>query len=107
LKTKLLKLPFLAFGLGLFFILIIVIGLSTTPQGETVLPMLTVLFLCEFAFFMTAAGAYVGLSNAREVGFKTWNAVISLLCLFLAIGLILLGVDLWALINETSTEGLH
>ncbi len=97
------KLPYLAFGLGLFFILIIVMGLSTTSQGETVLPSLTILFLCEFAFFTTTAGTYVGFTNTKEMGFKTWNTIITLLCLFLAIGLVFLGIDLWAVINETNT----
>jgi len=93
---KLVKFPFIGLSFGLFLIFIILIGRGTTSQGEAVLPLLTVLFVCEFAFVMTAIGAYIGFRNMRSVGFKTWYAMVSLLCFFMAIGLMLLGVELWS-----------
>ena len=43
--------PYLALGLGLFLILIVIKGSEAGSDGVTPVPLLTLLVICEFGFF--------------------------------------------------------
>ncbi|MES9925304.1 MAG: hypothetical protein ABW152_14530 [Candidatus Thiodiazotropha endolucinida] len=59
------------------------------------MPLLTLLAVSEFAFFVTAVGAYYGVMQILAVGIKPLNAVVTLCCILLSIGLMWLGIELW------------
>lgn len=89
--------PYIAFGLGLFLTIIVMKGSETGNDGSTLIPLLTLLVISEFAFFVTAAGAFIGIRHIRAVGFKFVYTAITALCLLAAVRFMLLGIELWPL----------
>jgi fatty-acid desaturase len=87
--------PFVASGLGLFLMLLLIKGSETGEDGSTLIPLLTLLVVCEFAFFVNAIGAYIGIKHALATGLKPLYAVVTLLCALLAIFFALMGILLW------------
>jgi len=93
--------PYLALALGLFLLLIVTRGSELDADGITALPLLTLLIINECAFFLTAAGIFIGLKQLKMTGFKlTQNPLYTMtvtLCILLAIQFTLLGINLWPL----------
>jgi heme/copper-type cytochrome/quinol oxidase subunit 3 len=87
--------PFVALGIGLFTLLMVMKGSEPREDGTTIIPLLTLLIISEFAFFVTAVGAYLGIKQIQTHGVKPVNAIITLLCILLAVGFIRLGIVLW------------
>jgi heme/copper-type cytochrome/quinol oxidase subunit 3 len=56
---------------------------------------LTLLIVSEFAFFLTAIGAYFGIRQVQADGIKPLNVVITLFCILLSVGFLWLGITLW------------
>lgn len=88
---KTINFPYIAVGLGLFLMLIVLTG----SQGEKAIPLLTLLFINEFAFVVTAIGAYAGIKKSLSLGFKPVNTIVSILCIALSAGFMVLGIGLW------------
>ncbi len=84
--------PVLAGATGLLLALLL-IG-SRSLSGGTALPLLTVLFICEFGFFVTAAGGGYGISIFKKQGGIALLSS-SLCCLLLAIFFIFSGLQIW------------
>ncbi len=89
--------PYIALGLGLFFTIVVMKGSEAGNDGATLLPLLTLLVISEFSFFVTAAGAFIGIKHIRAVGFKFVYTATTILCLLLAVRFMLLGAELWPL----------
>lgn len=87
--------PYLALGLGLFIMLVVMMGVKTRADGATVLPLLTLLVASEFAFFVTAIGGYIGVRQIKEGGMRPLYAGVTAFCILLSIAFILLGIALW------------
>ncbi len=94
---KTIHFPYIALGVGLVFLLMVTIGRQAGPDGDTALPLLTLLVVSEFAFFATGFGAYIGFKQIQTTGFQLFYALVSLLCGLLSIRFMLLGIDLWPL----------
>jgi len=98
---KTINFPYLALGLGLFLLLIVNRGSQLDSDGETALPLLTLLIVNECAFFLTAAGTFIGIKQLKSMSFKlTLNplyTITTLLCILLTIQFTLLGIKLWPL----------
>lgn len=89
--------PYIASGLGLTLMLLVMIGSNTDNDGATSLPLLTLLIVSEFSFFVTAIGAYIGIKHIRSVGIKPVYTFITVLCAFLSLRFAFLGINLWPL----------
>jgi len=93
--------PYIATGLGLLLLLVVTKGREIDSSGETVLPLLTLLIINECAFFLTAAGAFIGLKHIYSIGFKisirSFYTLTTVLCILLTLQFILLGIKLWPL----------
>jgi len=87
--------PYIALALGLPLLLLVMVGGEAGLDGATALPLLTLLVVSEFSFFVLAAGAYIGLKQTLAGGFKVVYAMASLLCALLSIRFMLLGIELW------------
>ena len=94
---KTFNLPFFASGFGLFLLIVVVEGSKISDDGYTVLPLLTLLIISEFAFFLTAIGAIVGIKHARATGLKPFYLSITVLCIVLSVSFMVLGIKLWPL----------
>jgi len=89
--------PYIALGLGLFLMLLLVKGSEIRPDGGVLLPLLTLLIISEFAFFMTAFAVYIGVKHMRVAGMKLAYTLTTLLCFLLSLRFAILGVELWPL----------
>lgn len=93
--------PYLAVALALFLLMVITRGSQTGSDGETALPLLTLLIINECAFFLTLAGVFIGLRYLKSIDFKfslkPLYTITTLLCILLTIQFTLLGIKLWPL----------
>jgi heme/copper-type cytochrome/quinol oxidase subunit 3 len=87
--------PFIAAGVGLLLLLIVLKGSEPRADGTTTLPLFTLLAISEVAFFATAIGAYLGIRRMRAGGTRVTYALIVLSCVMLAVGSLLAGIMLW------------
>lgn len=87
--------PWLALGLGL----VIALGLQQTgalsARDEYALPLLTLLIVCEFCFFVTAIGAVIGIRTQVRQGIDPAGFSVALGCAVLAVVFLYLGFRLW------------
>ena len=98
---KTVNFPYLALAMGLFIWLVVDRGSQPGSEGETALPLLTLLIANECAFFLTTVGAFIGIKYLQSINFKlsqkplyTMTTVLNIL---LTIQFTLLGIKLWPL----------
>jgi hypothetical protein len=87
--------PWLAAGIGLLLAMVL---LQTGVLGEAddrSLPLLTMLFISEFGFIVTAAGSFVAGRTLLRQGHSWANLFLSVACGALAIAFFILGFQLW------------
>ena len=89
--------PYIALALGAFLLLVVLRGSQTASDGLTSLPLLTLLVVSEFSFFVNAIGAYIGFNEVRKTGFQPLYSLVTLLCLALSLYFMWLGIQLWPL----------
>lgn len=98
---KTINYPYLAVALGLFLSFVVTRGSQIGSDGETALPLLTLLIANECAFILTAAGVFVGFKQLKTINFKVTTqplyAITVLLCILLTGQFALLGIKLWPL----------
>ncbi len=98
---KTINFPYLAMALSLFLLMVITRGSQTGSDGETTLPLLTLLIINECAFFLSLAGAFIALRYLKSIDFKIklkpLYSITTLLCILLTIQFTLLGLKLWPL----------
>jgi len=85
----------IALSLGLAIAMVALPASAPDADGAAALPLLTLLFLSEFGFILTALGAGVGIRRLRAAGvrFALLAAVIG--CAVLAVLFVWLGLSLW------------
>lgn len=89
--------PYIALALGAFLLLVVLRGSQIANDGLTSLPLLTLLVVSEFSFFVNAIGAYIGFTQIQKTGFQPLYGLITLLCLALSLYFMWLGIQLWPL----------
>ena len=92
---KTIHFPYIALSLAAIILLVVFKGSQLDSNGTTILPLLTLLIMSEFAFFVTAIGSYIGFKQLLSTGFKAVYALVSLSCLMLSVRFLLLGISLW------------
>ena len=86
--------PWLASGIGLVLVMVLIKG-GALAEEERALPLLTLLFISEFGFMLTAAGGYVAAKSLLQAD-KNWRTfLLTLACISLAIAFFTLGILLW------------
>lgn len=87
--------PWLALGLGL----LVAFGLAGSgalgPAEAYRLPVLTLLIVSEFGFFLTAIGAGIGINRLLAQGMQAGLLLSVLGCGLLASGFLYIGIHLW------------
>ena len=87
--------PFIAFGLGLFLMGVLVKTGASDPEAESVLPLLTVLIISEFGFIVMAIAVFLGARTLAKNGFEIVLAIVTLLCSMLGVEFMLIGIANW------------
>lgn len=87
--------PFIAFGLGLFLMGVLIKTGAAAPGAELVLPLLTVLIISEFGFIVMAIAVFLGAQTLAKNGFEIVLAIVTLLCGMLGVEFMLIGVTHW------------
>ena len=87
--------PGLAFGIGILVAAGLMQSGVLAPGGNYALPLLTMLIVNEFGFFVTAIGAGVGINAMLKRGVRSPVLLLTLGCAVLAAGFLYLGIHLW------------
>ena len=88
--------PYVTLFLGVMFMLVVTIGGQINEaSNNTRLPLLTLLIVSEFAFFLTAAGAIVSIKHMFARGTNTKLIVAALLCILSALTFLAKGISFW------------
>lgn len=85
-----------ALGLGLAIVLMALPASMPGADGKRALPLLTLLFLAEFGFVVTALGAGLGVRRLRESGLRFALLAAVTGCVLLAFVFAWLGLSLWS-----------
>jgi hypothetical protein len=87
--------PWLAMGMGL----LVAIGLAASgvfsPEANYDLPLLTMMIVNEFGFFVTAIGAGVGINSLLKDGKQPSLLMVTVSCAVMAAGFLYLAIKLW------------
>jgi hypothetical protein len=87
--------PWLALGLGLLVAFGLIGSGALGPAEAYRLPILTLLIVNEFGFFLTAIGAGVGINRLLAQGMQRGLLLSVIGCGLLAAGFLYLGIQLW------------
>ena len=87
--------PWLALGLGLVVAVGLMMSGVFSPGGPYKLPLLTMLIVNEFGFFVTAIGAGLGIKSLLEKGMNPIMLGGSIADGLLAVMFLYLGIQLW------------
>jgi len=94
---KTIHFPYIALVLAMLILLTVTLGSRVDANGATMLPLLTLLIMSEFAFFVTAIGCYIGVKQLLATGFQAIYTLATIVCLVLSVRFLLLGISLWPL----------
>lgn len=92
---KTISFPYIASGLGLILTFAALKGGVITDNGLTALPLLTLLLISEFGFFVTAIATYIGIKHISSIGIKTPYTLITGSCFLMSMHFITLGIAYW------------
>jgi len=87
--------PFIALGLGLFLMGVLIKTGAADPGTELVLPLLTVLIISEFGFIVMAVAVFLGGQALVKNGFEIVLAIVTLICGMLGVEFMLIGFAHW------------
>ena len=87
--------PWLALGLGLLVATGLLASGALWPGGNYELPLLTMLIVNEFGFFVTAIGAGVGINSLVKDGAQPSLLMVIIACAVMAAGFLYLAIKLW------------
>jgi hypothetical protein len=89
------RFPTLALSVGLVLALVLLAAGGGDPAGEHRLPLLMLLLMSELGFIVTAIGAFVGIRGMRGEGPRLASLSVTLGCMTLAVGFVVMGLALW------------
>ena len=89
--------PYIAAVLGSVIMLIVLKGSQAGSDGSSAIPLLTLLVMNEFAFFVTAFAVYIGVKQLRASGWQTLYGIVTVFCALLFLRFAWLGIELWPL----------
>ena len=87
--------PWLALGLGLLVATGLLASGALSPGDNYDLPLLTMLIVNEFGFFVTAIGAGVGINSLIKDGAQPSLLMVVVACVVMAAGFLYLAIKLW------------
>lgn len=89
--------PFVALGIGLALMALLLVAGSPGDETRRILPLLTLLIISEFGMFLTGIGAWLGIAAMRRTGFSPVTLSLTLACAVLSVVFLTLGIGYWPL----------
>ena len=87
--------PWLALGMGLLVAIGLLASGVLSPEAEYDLPLLTMMIVNEFGFFVTAIGAGIGINTLLKDGMQPRLLMVTVGCAVMAAGFLYLAIKLW------------
>ena len=87
--------PWLAMGMGLLVAVGLVASGVLSPDANYDLPLLTMMIVNEFGFFVTAIGAGIGINTLLKKGLQATLLMVTIACGLMATGFLFLAIRLW------------
>ena len=87
--------PWLAMGMGLMVAVGLVASGVLSPDANYDLPLLTMMIVNEFGFFVTAIGAGIGINVLLKDGMQPTLLMVTIVCGVMAAGFLFLAIRLW------------
>ena len=87
--------PWLAMGMGLLLAIGLVASGAYSPDASYKLPLLTMMIVNEFGFFVTAIGAGIGINALLKNGVQPSLLMVTVSCAVMAAGFLYLAIKLW------------
>jgi len=87
--------PWLALGMGLLVAIGLLASGVLSPEAEYDLPLLTMMIVNEFGFFVTAIGAGIGINALLKNGMQPRLLMVTIGCAVMAAGFLYLAIKLW------------
>lgn len=87
--------PWLAMGMGLLVATGLVASGVLSSEANYDLPLLTMMIVNEFGFFVTAIGAGVGINTLLRDGVQPPLLMVTVSCAVMAAGFLYLAIRLW------------
>lgn len=87
--------PWLAMGMGLMVAVGLVASGVLSPDANYDLPLLTMMIVNEFGFFVTAIGAGIGINVLLKDGMQPTLLMVTIACGVMAAGFLFLAIRLW------------
>lgn len=97
LAMKKINFPYIALGLGVLLMMFVLKGSELDADGQTLIPLLTLLIFNECAFFLTAVGTWIGANNYKQAPNRVFYLVSTAICALLTVLFLLQGIKLWPL----------
>ncbi|MCU7853790.1 MAG: hypothetical protein KZQ80_16430 [Candidatus Thiodiazotropha sp. (ex Monitilora ramsayi)] len=87
--------PWFATGIGIVLAIVLMRSGALSAGKELSLPLLTLLFISEFGFIVTAVGGVVAGKTLLQSG-RSWNnLLLTVTCIFLSVAFFTIGILLW------------
>jgi len=87
--------PWLALGMGLLVAIGLLASGVLSPEADYDLPLLTMMIVNEFGFFVTAIGAGIGINALLKDGMQPRMLIVTVGCAVMAAGFLYLAIKLW------------
>ncbi len=87
--------PWLALGMGLLVAIGLLASNVLSPEADYDLPLLTMMIVNEFGFFVTAIGAGIGINTLLKDGRQPRLLMVTVGCAVMAAGFLYLAIKLW------------
>jgi nitrate reductase NapE component len=87
--------PWLAMGMGLLVAVGLVVSGVLSPEANYELPLLTMMIVNEFGFFVTAIGAGIGINTLLKGGMQPTLLMVTIACSVMAVSFLFLAIRLW------------
>ncbi len=87
--------PYIAGVLGAVLLMVVLRGSGLRQDGSTIIPLLTLLVVCEFGAIVTAIGTYVGIRELFSTKRLSATVAVGLACIVLCMIFVSYGLQLW------------
>lgn len=87
--------PYIAGALGITLLMVVLKGSGLREDGTTIIPLLTLLVVCEFGAIVTAIGTYIGVRELFSTKKLSGTVAVGFACIVFCLIFVSYGLQLW------------